>query len=336
MRLGIALPHYDTSLAGRPASWAGVRDAALLAEQAGFDSVWVSDHLFLDWSKYGGSSEPRGSLECWVTMSALAAVTTRVRVGSLALCNDLRNPALVAKMAATLDTLSGGRIDVGIGAGWYEPEYRAAGIEFDTPRTRIARLEEAVEIVGRLLIGEELVFKGDHYTIDGAVCRPRPVQDPRPPIWVGGKGDRLLAAAARSADGWNFSWIGSIDAYADRVAAADGACAAAGRDPATLRRSVGAYLLAGRDDADLTRRFERLVERTPDGVLLVEETGRALSFDEFRHRGIVGTPDYVVDRLGRLEEMGAEEVVVSLGALPFQVADLEDIELVGTEIAAAL
>ncbi|MGH2787550.1 MAG: LLM class flavin-dependent oxidoreductase [Actinomycetota bacterium] len=336
MRLGIALPHYDTSLAGRPASWAGVRDAALLAEQAGFDSVWVSDHLFLDWSKYGGSSEPRGSLECWVTMSALAAVTTRVRVGSLALCNDLRNPALVAKMAATLDALSGGRIDVGIGAGWYEPEYRAAGIEFDAPRTRIARMEEAVEIVGRLLAGEELVFKGDHYTIDGAVCRPRPVQDPRPPIWVGGKGDRLLAAAARSADGWNFSWIGSIDAYADRVAAADRACAAAGRDPATLRRSVGAYLLAGHDDADLTRRFERLVERTPDGVLLVEATGRALSFDEFRHRGIVGTPDYVVDRLGRLEEMGAEEVVVSLGALPFQVADLEDIELVGTEIAAAL
>jgi probable F420-dependent oxidoreductase len=336
MRLGLALPHYDTSLAGGPASWSGVRDAALVAEQAGFDSVWVSDHLFLDWSKYGGSSEPRGSLECWVTMSALAAITSRVRVGSLALCNDLRNPALVAKMAATLDGLSGGRLDLGIGAGWYEPEFRAAGITFDPPATRIARLEEAAEIIRRLLDGEELVFKGEHYTIDGAICRPGPVQKPHPPIWIGGKGDRLLAAAARVADGWNFSWVGSIEAYSERAAAADRSCESAGRDPATLRRSVGAYVLVGRDDADLIRRYERLVERTPEGVLLEDRSSRALSFEEFRDKGIAGTPEYVVDQLGRLEKLGAEEVIVSLGALPFQVADLEDIELVGTEIATAL
>jgi alkanesulfonate monooxygenase SsuD/methylene tetrahydromethanopterin reductase-like flavin-dependent oxidoreductase (luciferase family) len=99
---------------------------------------------------------------------------------------------------------------------------------------------------------------------------------------------------------------------------------------------VGAYLLVGRDDADLIRRFERLVERTPEGVLLVNRSGGALSFDEFRAKGIVGTPEYVIDQLGRLQELGAEEVIVSLGALPFQVADLEDIELVGAEIAAAL
>jgi probable F420-dependent oxidoreductase len=336
MRLGLALPHYDTSLAGRPASWSGVRDAALIAEQAGFDSVWVSDHLFLDWSKYGGSAEPRGSLECWVTMSALAAVTSKVRIGSLALCNDLRNPALVAKMAATLDTLSGGRLELGIGAGWYEPEFRAAGIPFDPPGTRIARLEEAAEIIRRLLDGEELIFKGQHYTIDGAVCHPGPAQKPHPPIWIGGKGDRLLATAARAADGWNFSWVGSIDTYSERAAAADRACEMAGRDPATLRRSTGAYVLVGRDDADVNRRFERLVDRTPDGVLLVDNRARALSFDEFRDKGVAGTPDYVVDQLGRLQELGAEEVIVSLGALPFQVADLEDIELVGAEIAAAL
>jgi probable F420-dependent oxidoreductase len=313
-----------------------VRDAALLAEQAGFDSMWISDHLFLDWSKYGGSSEPRGSLECWTTMSALAAVTDRVRVGSLALCNDLRNPALVAKMAATLDVLSGGRLELGIGAGWYEPEFRAAGIPFDAPGTRIARLEEAVEIIRRLLDGEELVFKGEHYTIDGAICRPGPMQTPHPPVWIGGKGNRLLAAAAAVADGWNFSWVGSIETYSERVTAAERACERAERDPATLKRSVGAYVLVGRDDADVRRRYERLVERTPEGVLLEDGSARALSFEEFRHKGIAGTPEFVVDQLGRLEELGAEEVIVSLGALPFQVADLEDIELVGTEIAAAL
>src|SRR5918996_3388006 len=227
MRLGLALPHYDTSYAGRTVSWSAVRDAALLAERAGFDSVWVSDPLFLDWGKYGGPSEPQGALECWTTLSALAAVTERVRLGSLTLCNDLRNPALVAKMAATLDRLSGGRLDLGIGAGWYEPEFRAAGIPFDPPGTRIRRLGEAAEIVTRLLEGKELIFKGRYYTIDGALARPGPLQEPRPPLWIGGKGDFLLKTVARVADGWNFSWIGSIATYRQRAQVADQACEAA-------------------------------------------------------------------------------------------------------------
>src|SRR5215210_9125982 len=147
MRFGLALPHYDTSLGGRKASWDGIRDAALAAEASGFHSVWVSDHLFLDWSKYGGPDEPQGSLECWTTMAGLAAATSKVRIGSMALCNDFRNPALLAKMIATLDLLSGGRLDVALGAGWYEPEYRAAGIEFDRPSVRIERLGESLQIV---------------------------------------------------------------------------------------------------------------------------------------------------------------------------------------------
>jgi alkanesulfonate monooxygenase SsuD/methylene tetrahydromethanopterin reductase-like flavin-dependent oxidoreductase (luciferase family) len=188
MRFGLALPHYDSSFEGEVASWESVRRVAATAEDSGWDSVWVSDHLFLDWSKYGGSSEPRGSLECWMTLSGLAAATSRVRLGSLTLCNDLRNPALVAKMAATLDVISGGRLDLGLGAGWYEPEYAAAGIEFSPAGTRIARLGEAVEIVGRLLEGEELTYPGRHYSIRGAICRPGPLQTPRPPVWVGGQG----------------------------------------------------------------------------------------------------------------------------------------------------
>jgi probable F420-dependent oxidoreductase len=330
MRLGLALPHYDSSLGGGQASWAGIANVARIAEGAGFHSVWVSDHLFLDWSKYGGDSAVQGSFECWTTMSALAAVTTRARIGSLTLCNDFRNPALLAKMAASLDLLSGGRLDLGMGAGWYEAEYAAAGIVFDSPGTRIRRLGEAVEIIGRLLNGEELMFKGSHYTIDGAVCSPLPIQQPRPPIWVGGKGDLLLATAARVADGWNYSWIGDIDAYVERVAAMERACERAGRDPGTLRRSAGAYLLAGRDDGDLRRRFDRLRQRSPRGVLA------AVSFDEFRRKGLIGTTAEVVDALGRLGQAGVEEVVVSAGALPFQVADADDVEFIGTEVAPAL
>ena len=155
MRLGLALPHYDTSFEGRPVSWESLAQVARLAEGAGFSSLWMSDHLFLDWSKYGGSSERQGSFEAWSTMSALAAVTKRVRIGSLTLCNDLRNPAMLARMASTLDLLSNGRLDLGLGAGWYEPEYATAGIPFDPPGDRIRRLGEAAHIIRRLLEGEE-------------------------------------------------------------------------------------------------------------------------------------------------------------------------------------
>lgn len=336
MHLGLALPHYDTSYRNEPVSWAAVRDCALAAERSGFSSVWISDHLFLDWSKYGGPPTPQASLECWTTLTALAAATTSIRIGSLTSCNDLRSPGLLAKMAASLDLLSGGRLDVGLGAGWYEPEYRAAGIPFDGAGTRIRRLGEAVEIVGRLLAGEELTFDGEHYQLSDALCRPGPIQSPRPPVWVGGKGDLLLSTAARVADGWNFSWIGSFETYAERAAAADRACEAAGRDPATLRRSVGAYVLVGRDDGDLRARFERLVERTPAGVFPPATDGVAVSWEAFRRDHVTGTVDEVTDRLGSLSELGVSEVIATAGALPFQVAAPEDVELLGTEVARVL
>jgi len=240
-------------------------------------------------------------------------------------------------MIASLDVLSAGRLDVGMGAGWYEPEYAAAGISFDPPGVRIARLGEATEIVRRLLSGEEVRFAGNHYRIDGAVCRPGPVQDPRPPLWLGGKGDYLLKTAARVADGWNFSWIGSIDSYEDRKRAADAACEAVEREPSSLRRSVGAYVLAGRDDADLKDRYERLVEVTPDGVLGSSgKPGAGVSWEGFRSTRIAGTTNEVVEQLGRLADLGVEEVIVGLGALPFQVADAGDVDLVAGEVIPQL
>jgi alkanesulfonate monooxygenase SsuD/methylene tetrahydromethanopterin reductase-like flavin-dependent oxidoreductase (luciferase family) len=295
--------------------------------------VWVSDHLFLDWGKYGGSGDVQGSLECWTTLSALAAATQRVRLGSLTLCNDFRNPALLAKMAATLDLLSGGRLDIGLGAGWYEAEYKAAGIPFDRPGIRIARLRESVQVISRMLEGEKLTFDGKYCRTDGALCRPLPLQEPRPPIWIGGKGDRLLATVVDVADGWNMSWLGDIAAYEERLALANKLCEQGGRDPKTLRRSVGAYVLAGTDDGDVQRRFERLVARTPPGVLKASTTGAAVSWEEFKQTRFAGTVGEVTDKLGRLADLGVEEVIVCLGAVPFQVSDLEEVEFVGTEIA---
>jgi probable F420-dependent oxidoreductase len=334
MKIGLALPHYDTSLAGRDVSYEANERVALQAEQSGYDSIWVSDHLFIDWGKYGGPSEPQGSLECWTTMSALAARTKRVRLGSLTLCNDFRNPALLAKMAATLQLLSGGRLELGVGAGWYEPEYRAGGITFERAGRRIERLGESLEIVRHLLDGEELVFKGDHYTIDGAMCRPLPETPPR--LWIGGKGDRLLRTVARVADGWNLSWLGTLETYEERLRAFERACEAEGREPDSVARSVGVKALVGSDDADARRRFERLVERTPSGLMEAFTEGGEVSWESFRRSHFAGSVDEVVDRLGGLKELGVEEVILSLGTLPFQVSDEEDVGIVGTEVAPQL
>lgn len=207
MRFGLALPHYDFSVPGNgPVGWPVVHGWAQRAEALGFDSVWVSDHLFLDLGKYGAPPGPQGSMECFTTLAALAATTARVRLGCLVACNDLRSPVVVAKMAATLDVLSDGRFDLGMGAGWYEPEYRAAGVPFDAAGVRIRRLAEAVQIVTGMLASVPFSFEGTHYRVREAWNLPRPVQSPRPPVWVGGKGDRLAGVAGRHADGFNSCW----------------------------------------------------------------------------------------------------------------------------------
>jgi probable F420-dependent oxidoreductase len=335
MRIGLALPHYDTSYQGEPVSWEALLKVAEVAEEAGFDSLWVSDHFFLDWGKYGGPDDRQGAFECWTLLSALAARTQKVRLGSMALCNDFRNPALLAKMAASLDLLSGGRLEIGLGAGWYEPEYAAAGIPFDPPGERIARLGEAGRIITSLLGREEVTFDGTHYSIEGAICRPCR-EDGRPAVWFGGKGDYLIKTAVRYADGWNFSWLGSLDTYRERLDSVERACDEVGRDPGTLRRSVGAYVMAGSDDADAARRFERLAERTPLGVLRGPNGAPAVSWERFKESNVAGTVAEVIDRLGEVKDLGVEEVIVTLGTLPFQLGDIEDVELVGREIVPAL
>lgn len=336
MRLGLALPHYDTSFEGGPASWEAVKATAQTAEASGFDSIWVSDHLFLDWAKYGGPSDPQGALECLMTVAALTQVTERVRIGTLAICNDFRNPGLLAKMIATLDRLAHGRIDLGMGAGWYEAEYEAAGFAFSRPGIRIARLGESIDLIRRLLSGESVSHQGRFYEMERAICRPLPEQEPHLPIWVGGKGDYLLKTVARRADGWNFSWLGDIAVYKERLEAARRACETEGRDPATLRLSVGVYGLVGEDERDAERRFERLVERTPKGVLSGLKDGGAVSWDEFKRSRYAGTISEVTDRLGELRNLGVEEVIFTLGALPFQLGALDDVEIVGAEVGPQL
>jgi alkanesulfonate monooxygenase SsuD/methylene tetrahydromethanopterin reductase-like flavin-dependent oxidoreductase (luciferase family) len=324
MQIGLALPQYDYSVAGEsPLRFDTIVAHARLAADAGYTSLWVSDHLFLDIEKYGGTSERHGVYEPLVTLAALSRSVPDVRLGTLVLLEALRPAAVLAKALASLDQISGGRLDVGIGAGWYEPEYRALGLEMPRPGERLDRLREAVDVVSGLLGGGPFHYDGTHHRARGAINRPASVQEPRPRVFVGGKGDRLLALVAAHADGWNTCWVWTPDAYRERVAVLDAACTAVGRDPASVWRTLGLYALCGEDQADLERRFERLKTATPTGVL------DGVSLEEWREGRLVGTVQEVRAQAAEWEALGVETLILGVGALPFHVGDPDDVAMLG-------
>jgi alkanesulfonate monooxygenase SsuD/methylene tetrahydromethanopterin reductase-like flavin-dependent oxidoreductase (luciferase family) len=286
----------------------------------------MSDHLFLDVAKYGGPPDREGCLDPIVALAALASEVPRVRLGTLVLCEAFRPAAVLAKALAGLDVVCDGRLDVGIGAGWYEPEYAAIGMEMPPPRERIARLREAILILRDLLGGGPCTFDGLYHRADGAVNAPPSVQQPRPPVFVGGKGDRLLSVAAEVADGWNTCWVWTADAYRQRLDVLARACEAVERDPASVTRSLGLYTLCGEDERDLERRFERLQAVTPRGVL------DGVTLDQWREGRLVGTVEQVREQAAGWAGLGVETLIVGLGAVPFAVTALDDLEMVAEAV----
>lgn len=321
VRIGLALPQYDYSVPGEsPLRWETILAHAQHAEALGFDSLWLSDHLFLDLAKYGGSAERQGVFEPLVTLAALARAVTRPRLGTLVMCEALRPASVLAKALATLDRIAGGRLDVGLGAGWYEPEYDAVGLAFPPPAERLARLAEAVDIVRELVPGGPLTFDGRYHRAIGAVNRPPALQEPRPPVFVGGKGDRLIQLAVEHADGWNTCWLWTSDAYRGRLDVLERSCEKVGRDPATVWRSLGLYALCGEDRADLERRFARMRDVMPSGVVRG-------TVDEWAEARLVGTIEEIRAQRDGWEALGVETLIVGAGALPFSVTTIDDVEL---------
>jgi len=328
VHLGLALPQYDYSVAGeRPLRFDTIVDYAQHAASAGYDSMWMSDHLFLDLAKYGGTPERHACFEPLVTLAALARRVPGVRLGTLVLCEALRPASILAKALATLDRVSGGRLDVGLGAGWYEPEYDAIGMSMPRPGVRLERLAEAVEVVTGLLAGAAFTFDGAHHRAVAARSLPSAVQQPRPRVFVGGKGDRLLSLVAERADGWNTCWTWTPDAYRERVEILDRACERVGRDPATVWRTLGLYALCGEDQRDLARRFERMAAEAPSGVM------RGMDLAAFRTGRLVGTVDDVREQIARWAALGVDTMVAGVGAVPFHVARRDDVEIIGRAFA---
>jgi alkanesulfonate monooxygenase SsuD/methylene tetrahydromethanopterin reductase-like flavin-dependent oxidoreductase (luciferase family) len=265
--------------------WSSIATAARLADDLGFHAIHVIDHLLAIPDAEGDILEAR------TTMTACAALTCRVRVSANVLCNSFRPPALVAKMGATLDVISGGRFELALGAGWHEPEYAAYGFDFPPPRVRIEQLAESLRLIKALWTGERVDFDGRHYRLRGGLCRPRPVQSPRPPIIVGGAGEkRMLRLVAEEADVWNCS-AGNYPQLDRKVAVLAEHCRAVGRDPASLELSLQDLVVIAPTDAAL---------RAP----LEDARRRFAFFGDVDAIATIGTPERCVDTIGRKIEQG--------------------------------
>lgn len=299
-------------------AWPDLRDACLAVERAGWDSIWIDDHLLAD---EGDPTDPK--LEGWTTLAAIAALTARVRLGLLVSANTFRPPGLTAKLATTLDHLSGGRAVLGIGGGWFAREHAAFGIDFGAGfGERLDRLDEAVGLIRRLLDGETVTHEGRFYRMDAAVCEPRPVQA-RLPILIGGSGPtKTLRTTARYADLWN--GYGGPDTIASTSAALRERCAEIGRSFEAIERTVTVHAVV-RDSAEgADAAWSSIAARHGlDGQVAADGTDRGLTFG--------GSPAAFAAFVERYREVGVGEVIVVVRD-PF---DLETIGRIG-EVRAAL
>jgi alkanesulfonate monooxygenase SsuD/methylene tetrahydromethanopterin reductase-like flavin-dependent oxidoreductase (luciferase family) len=231
LKIGVQLPEVEYTY-----TWAQLEEMARVAEEIGLDSIWLGDHLMYRYEKAG--REPRGPFEAWTTLSALAAVTERVQLGPLVASALFHTPPMIAKMAATVDSISNGRFILGLGAGWHEPEYRGFGIPFDH---RFSRFAEAYKVIQELFATGESTLHGEYYDIDGALLFPKPVQAGGPPIMIGSYGEKMLELTLPDVQMWN-AWSQDygnnregLQALLNRV---DGIAERVGRDPSTLEKTV--------------------------------------------------------------------------------------------------
>jgi alkanesulfonate monooxygenase SsuD/methylene tetrahydromethanopterin reductase-like flavin-dependent oxidoreductase (luciferase family) len=321
MDLGLALPQYDYPGTGSiPLPWSTVAGYATTAERLRFRSLWLSDHISMTVERHGGPPGEHRGFEPLVTLGGLTRITTSATLGTLVLCSQLRPVTVLAKMLAGVDHMSGGRLVAGMGAGWHEADYTAAGVPFERPGRRLQQLSAAIEAV-------RIVWRGD----PGAPpCLPAPVQAGGPPVWVGGRGDRMLELVARHADGWHLGWTLTRAAYRQRVDVLERACERVGRDPASITRAIGLFTLVGEDEADLRKRFERLRGQVPPGVL------DRFTLDEWKSGRLVGTVEQVSEQMAGWADAGVAHLISALGAVPFQSTTTDDLDLVASAASSGV
>lgn len=294
-------------------TWERLFRLAETVEQLGFGSLFRSDHL----TGLNGETQ-REALALWPSLTALAMRTQRLRFGPMVCSMTFRHPVMVAKMAAAVDVLSGGRLDVGLGAGWHAGEHRMFGIDFPPYRTRLEMLDEGATVIRALWSGEPTTFEGQHYRLEQAESHPQPAQNP-PTIIMGGKGDKTLQIVAKHATEWNCAYAG-MDIFQEKSRRLDEHCQAIGRDPASLQRSLMLPFVIGRDEATLQNRI--------DGHRRMFATLPA-TYAAWRAAGFFGgSPQQLLDQLKEFEAAGIARFMLQHNDLD----DLDSLELLAGEV----
>jgi F420-dependent oxidoreductase-like protein len=327
MQFGTFVPQgWRLDLAGiEPAEqWNTMKRVAWQAEHLGFDSVWVYDHFH---TVPVATQEP--TYEAWTLMASLAAVTERVRLGQMCTCNGYRPPSYLAKVAASIDVISGGRLEMGIGGGWYEEEYLAYGYPFPKASVRLGELDEAVQLMKRMWTEDEASFSGRHYSIEGAICRPRPLQDGGPPMWIAGGGEQLtLKTAARYADYTNFGQTLEVFAHKSEVLARH--CDAVGRDFGEIVRSSNFNVVVADTEAEVEAKLAAMAERV--GHLL--DDAEAYIDRVFTGAGAAaGTPEQVIEKIASFGDLGMSYAIIYF---PDVAWDPSSLELFARDVMPAL
>lgn len=325
MRFGHFLPQgWRLDLVGIPAAaqWPLIRDLARRADAGPWDSVWVYDHFHT-----APAPTTEATHEAWSLMAALAATTDRVKLGQMCTAMGYRNPAYLAKVAATCDAISGGRVQVGIGAGWYEHEWRAYGYGFPPARERLGRLAEGAEILRQAWTTGSATLEGTYYQVDGAVVRPRPAA--QIPMWIAGGGERkTLRIAAEYAQYTNFD--GTDEGFAHKSEVLRGHCTDLGRDFDSITRTANYNVIIAQTDAQVQCRLDDLQARLTE---LVPAQAAAAELGAYRGMPAVGTPDQVVANLLRLRALGLGYAVCYF---PDAGRTAESLELFEREVIPAL
>jgi len=325
MRFGVFVPQgWRCDLAGLSVAehWPLIVETARTAEALGYESVWVYDHFHTV-----PVPTQEVTYEAWTMMAALAAVTGTIRLGQMCTCNGYRSPSYLAKMAASIDVISGGRLEVGIGAGWYQDEFAGYGYPFPKPSVRLGELGEAVEIMRRLWTEDEVSFDGKHYRLDGAICRPGPIQQPHIPLWIAGGGERVtLRIAARFASATNFG--GSPELFAHKSAVLAGHCTDVGADYDRIVRSSNFNVVCEATEADVASRLDWITERyTPLVGADKAADVRAM------YTAMAGTPEQLIERFREWQAVGLSYAIMFFPEIAF---DRSGIERFATEVAPAL
>ncbi len=264
------------------------------------------------------------NLECWTSLVALSTITKRLRLGSLVTAVGFRYPSLLAKIASSFDVISQGRLEFGIGAGWYEAEYRAYGYPFPKASTRIEQLAEAVQIIRKMWTEEKVTFEGKHFSIKEAICSPKPLQMPYPTIWIGGAGRRVLRLVASYADGWNSIGL-TLDEYREKLRYLAQECERTGKNSDRIRKSIYIGMILRRDEAELQRFIRDLAGRYKRAEESYDAYQKRLREDNVR---FVGLPSEIIEKAEAYRKLGVEEIICFFPDLP----SVDSVKILAEEI----